>query len=231
MHRTVFLGAIAALTLFGCGESEPLAAARIELAETAFDAGRMEQGARIDHVFAFRNAGGHNLRITRVRPACDCTATIDTQSAIPPGGTAAIAASCDTSGVFGDIGRTISVFTNDPIHTAIQLRLSAKIDFDVAGKPRRLYVGRVRAGDMVRVQGRIVVDGGVQITGIDSAGPIIAANLVEVAGGISGERRFQVRIADNAPSGEFSNDLIVRTTSPTTPVLTVPVIGTVEGRA
>jgi hypothetical protein len=229
-HLLAFSLIVASLIL-GCGEPAPQAAARIELAESSFDAGRIAQGTRVDHIFALRNAGGHNLRITRVRTSCDCTATIDTQSAIPPGATAEIAASCDTTGAFGDITRTISVFTNDPTKTSIQLRLNATVDFDVAAKPRQLYVGRVRAGDTVKVQGRIVLGSGVQIARIDSGGPIVTANLVEVTGGVPGERRFQVRIAENAPAGEFTNELIVRTTSPKTPVLTVPVIGTVEGRA
>jgi hypothetical protein len=70
--QTLFLG----LALCACAEPDPGAAARIELAETAFNAGRVRQGTRIEHAFAFRNAGGHDLRVTRVRPSCGCTAAL-----------------------------------------------------------------------------------------------------------------------------------------------------------
>jgi hypothetical protein len=233
MRRTGLFRAslIAGLALLGCGQADPGAAARIDLAETAFDAGRLRQGVRIEHVFVLRNTGGHDLRITRLRPSCDCSATIDTDAAIAPGSTAEITAACDTSGSFGHIVRTVSVFTNDPVTTAVRLELSAEVDFDVAANPRQLYVGRVRAGDEVRTQGRIVFGGGAQITAIESSG-LVSARLVETAGaGPHPERRFQVRISDQAPPGSFTNEITIRTTSPTTPVLTVPVVGIVEGTA
>ena len=224
---------LAALALASCGEPTSGSAPRIQFGETSFDAGRIEQGARVEHVFVFRNGGDRDLRVTRVRPSCDCTAAVSSDATIAPKGTAEIATSFDTSGLSGKVTRTISVFSNDPAAPATLLHLTADVDFDVAAEPRRLYVGRVHPGDEVRVQGRIVLDGGAQVTRIESSGPVVAAELVEPAAGSPprNERRYRVRIAENAAAGEFTNEVTVHTTSRSTPMLAIPVVGVVEGKA
>jgi hypothetical protein len=230
-HRLLL--SVLLLSLFGCDAAEPGTAARIQFAETSFDAGRVEQGARVEHRFAFRNGGGRDLRVTRVRPSCDCSIALSSVTVIPPTATAEIAASVDTSGLFGRVTRTVSVFTNDPSAPATLLKLTADVEFDVAADPRQLYVGRVRAGDEVRMQGRIMLVGGTQVTRIEAPGKLFAARLVETAAGSPprSERRFQVRIAGSAAPGEFTEQLIIHTTSRTTPKLAVPVVGVVEGAA
>lgn len=231
MRRLPALLLLAALALVSCGESTSATAPRIEFAEKSFDAGRVEQGARLEHVFAFRNGGDRDLRVTRVRPSCDCTAAVSSDETIAPKGTAEIATSFDTAGLSGKVSRTISVFSNDPAAPATLLHLTADVDFDVAAEPRELYVGRVRPGDAVRMQGRIVLDDNAQVIRIESSGPVVSAELVEPAAGSPprNERRFRVRIAENAAAGEFTSQVTVHTTSRSTPRLAIPVVGVVEG--
>jgi hypothetical protein len=219
------------LCFFACGESTPGSAPRIQFAETTFDAGRVAQGARVEHVFVFRNGGERDLRVTRVRSSCDSTAGVSSETTIAPKSTAEVTASLDTAGLFGKVKRTISVFSNDPTAPATLLHLTADVDFDVAAEPRRLWVGRVHPGDAVTMQGRIILDGGTQVTGIESSGPVVTAELVEPAFGSppQNERRFQVRIAESAAPGQFTNQVTVHTTSRSTPMFAIPVVGVVEG--
>lgn len=224
---------LASVCAFSCDQVEPGAPARIEFGATVFDAGRVPQGTKIDHAFAFRNAGERELRITRVRASCACVAVADTDSAVQAGVTAEIAASFDTTGLFGEVTRTIVVFTNDPTSPAVQLKLRADVQWDVAANPRELYVGRVQPGEDVRVQGRVMLTGGTEVAGIDSTAAVVVARLVEPAPGSVQEsaRRFQIHIQEQAPPGPFTEEVTVRTTSRTTPLLTIPVSGVVEGKS
>jgi hypothetical protein len=222
---------IACVFTAGCGEAESRAPARIVLGETTFDAGHVSQGAKIEHEFVLRNAGERDLRITRVRSSCDCTAAAD--SPVAPGATAEIHASLETEGLFGDVTRTVVVFTNDPSTPAVLLKLKADVGFDVAANPRRFYVGRVAPGEDVRVQGRIMLGGGTRVAALESTGAVVTARLVEPAAGsvAADERRFQIHVRDGAPAGPFSEEVVVRTNSSATPALAVPVSGVVEGKS
>ena len=224
------LALMACLTL-SCSEAEPGVPARIAFGEKAFDAGRVQQGAKIEHTFVLRNSGERDLRIRRLRTSCDCVVTTGGDGVVPSGATAELGASFDTAGLFGDVTRTIAVFSNDPSSPAVLLKLKADVAFDVAANPRRLYVGRVDPGEDVRMPGRVVLDSGAEVVGIDTGGTVIAARLVEpVAGSVAmRERRFQIHIQDNAPRGPFTEAVTVRTTSDSTPSLTIPVTGVVEG--
>jgi len=224
---------IVCLVTDGCAEVEPGAPARVAFGATVFDAGHVQQGDRVEHAFVFRNSGDRDLRITRIRASCDCVAVKEIDSVVPGGATAEIAASLDTAGLFGDVRRTIAVFTNDPSSPAVLLKLEAEVDFTVAANPRRLYVGRVRPGDDARTFGRVVLDGGAEVTAVGSDGAVITPHLVEPAAGSvpAPERRFRIHIQEQAPAGPFTEAVTVRTTSRATPSLTIPVTGVVEGKS
>jgi hypothetical protein len=221
---------IGVVTLASCSETTIVAKPPlIELAETRYDAGRVRQGERVEHTFVFRNAGQRDLRISHVRPSCDCTAT-GAESVVPPGQTGEIVASFDTAGLAGEVTRTTAVFSNDPSAPVVHLKLIASIDFDVAANPPSFYVGSVQPGEEVRVQGRLAVAAGNEIARIESPGSVVEARLVEpaAAGAPAAERRFRVRIRDQAPAGAFTENVIVHTSSPRTPTLPIAVVGVVE---
>lgn len=220
------------LGLTACGGPETVAKPpRLELRETAHDAGRVRQGQRVEHTFVLRNGGERDLRISRVRASCDCTAA-GPQDVIEPGATGEIPVSFDTTGQFGSVTRTIGVFSNDPSAPAVLLKLTADVDFDIAAIPARIYVGRVRRGAEVRVLGRVALAGGAEVVRIQSSGQVADARLLgsPTDAGAWNERRLQIRIRDQAPPGAFTAVVTIHTTSARTPVLTVPVVGVVEER-
>lgn len=230
--RFLSFAVIVGLLACGCTEGPPSAAPRIAFGDRSFDAGSVRQGATVEHTFAFRNAGERDLRIIRVRAACDCVAVADTDAVVPAGATADIRAALDTGGLFGAVTRSVVVFTNDPASPVVLLKLKADVDFDAAAHPRRMYVGRVQPGDDVRTQGRIMLAGGTRVAALESAGAVVRARLIEpTAGTPNGERRFAIHIRKEAVPGPFTEELTVRTTSNATPALTIPVSGVVEGES
>lgn len=223
--------AIAALGLGACATEGIAPAPRLEIAATIHDAGRVHQGERIEHTFVFRNGGGRDLRINRVRASCDCTAG-SVPGPIPPGAVGEIPVSLDTTGRFGRITRSIAVFSNDPAAPALVLKLVADVEFDIAADPPQFYVGRVRAGDEVRVLGRVVLADRTEIMRVESPGPVAKVHLSpSVAAEGWSEHRLKVHIRENAPPGPFTDSATLHTTSARTPELSIAILGVVEERS
>lgn len=224
---------VSSLGLSACTGPETVARPpRLELNETTHHAGRVRQGDPVNHAFVFRNRGERDLRISRVRASCDCTAT-GPRDAVEPDATGEIPVSFDTTAQFGSVARTVTVFSNDPSAPAVLLKLTADIEFDVAASPTQIYVGRVHPGDEVRVLGRVALAGNTEVVRIESPGAVADARLVGAPtdAGAWEERRLQVRIREQAPPGAFSEVVTIHTTSARTPVLTVPIVGVVEEKA
>lgn len=78
-----------------------------------FDMGRIVQGAKVEHRFAFTNTGGSALVITDVRGSCGCTVGKDwPKNPIKPGGKAGITVTFDSEGRNGRQDRTVTVVAN-----------------------------------------------------------------------------------------------------------------------
>lgn len=203
---------------------------QVTFATTAHDAGTVSQGTRLVQTFAVRNAGGLDLTIDNVRTACDCVATIAGPRTIPPGGTAAIEATCDTARSFGSLSRTITVYSNDPAQPVTTLTLTADVDAAIAADPPALYVGRQAPGARVPFDVRLVF-------GAPTVGPPAAIDVdgraITVAGPTiapDGTPRLRVALRPDAPEGPFTDTIWVRTDANRTTPLTIPVVGIVDPR-
>ncbi|MGB1094607.1 MAG: DUF1573 domain-containing protein [Bacteroidia bacterium] len=70
----------------------------ITFEDTAADFGNIVDGAKIEHIFAFKNTGKGPVSIARVRASCGCTTPSWTQEVIPAGGEGKIVAVFNSSG-------------------------------------------------------------------------------------------------------------------------------------
>jgi hypothetical protein len=218
------------LGIGSCGESRPsFGPPRIDLSEKKYDAGRVRQGERVEHTFVLRNGGQRDLRVSRVRAACDCTAS-GIEDPLEPGAIGEIQVSLDTTGQFGNVTRTVAVFSNDPATPVVFLKVIADVDFDVAANPESLYVGRVRRGDEVHIPGRLALARGTEVVRVESPGAVAEARLAaaQTDVGAWNELRLHIRVREQAPPGAFAEVVNIHTTSALTPILEVPVIGVVE---
>lgn len=151
VHRRPGLAstALVPLLFFACGApgpSSPPLPPRI-----AFDApvhlfGTIENGATLAHTFSFSNRGGTDLTVDKLRTGCGCTATVEAERFIPPGGAGKILVECDTSAMFGQQRRTVSVYSNDPERSVTLLRLVGEVVAAAAVVPAPVDVGRIHRG-------------------------------------------------------------------------------------
>jgi len=86
--------------------------ATIEFEETTHDFGNIKEGAKVEHVFKFKNTGNVPLIVTAVEPSCGCTASDYTKTPVAPGGEGSVSLTFDSSGKPGATNKTAKVKSN-----------------------------------------------------------------------------------------------------------------------
>jgi Protein of unknown function (DUF1573) len=203
---------------------------RLALDQPAFDFGTVERGARVEHTFRLMNRGATLLRIEQVKSTCGCTVAVLSERDVPPGSEGRVAVTLDTAKLAGRTTKIVSVYTNDPTSPVVGLALSGQVNADLVVTPTPLYLGRVRRGQGVRRE--VLITPGTpaaiySVTTIERAHPALHARL-EPLPDAPGQRLI-VELDRDMPLGRFSEKLVLRTTSPREPTITLPVFGSVEG--
>jgi hypothetical protein len=104
------------------------AAPKIQFEAEELDLGRLLQGESRDFSFEVKNAGDAVLEISEVRPTCGCTSTGKGQYTIKPGGKATIPFTFNTGNFMGEQHKSMSVRSNDPDRSIVNLKFSATIE-------------------------------------------------------------------------------------------------------
>jgi hypothetical protein len=219
------LALLAAFALAACGRPpEPAAPPRLSVAEATHDVGQVPQGVPVEHAFALRNEGGAPLTLIELRAGCDCSAALEGDRDLPPGGQVTVRLRCDTSRTPGPQRRTLTVYSNDPEHRVVVLAVTGTVVLVAAAEPARVYLGPVVPGTgAARVVALRAGDDGVRFGGVAGGAPQLRPRLADV----DGVRALLLDVATDAPPGPFTTVVRVHTTSPARPVIEVPVAGIV----
>ncbi|HJQ84418.1 MAG TPA: DUF1573 domain-containing protein [Candidatus Binatia bacterium] len=203
---------------------------RLALEQPVFDFGTVERGTRVDHTFRVPNRGAGPLRIDNVKTTCGCTVAVVSDPVVAPGGEGRIAVTLDTARLAGRATKTVNVYLNDPQAPVVGLTLTGEVAADLVMTPTPLYLGRVRRGEVVRRE-VVVAPGRVGATyaveRVEHTNPAVRAALEARADGPG--QRVIVELDRDVPLGRFNETLTLHTTSPREPLLTLPVLGSVEG--
>ena len=225
------LGLLLSLSLFAACEADApprLAPPHLAFSSTAHDFGRVPQGVPVEHDFAFTNDGGTPLTVAQLRVACDSEAAVVGASDVPPGGRGTVHARFDTSAAPGPQRRTVTVYSNDPTQRAVLLTLTGTVALDAAADPPSVYLGPVPPGAArLREVALRAGSDGLRFVGASSAAPQLSVGVIDGADG----RALTIGTAADAPPGAFTAVVRVHTTSPTRPLIEVPVAGIVDASA
>ncbi len=216
----------------GLEEEEPAKPPpHLAFTETAYDFGRVPQGAAVEHVFPFVNSGGSDLSVMNLRAACDCQTTLVGPGTLPPAASGAIKARFDTDTVFGPQRRTVTVFSNDPIASAVTLTLTGEVELDVVADPAQVYLGVVPPGAPLlrEVTIRIGTDG-VRVGPAQSEAPQLVQQLADAPLDLYAAV-LTIGTAPDAPLGPFTTAIRIPTTSRVHPLLRIPVSGIIAADA
>lgn len=224
-HRFAF---VLALFLSGCETATPAPAPpKATLRETVFDAGVVEQGTEITHAFRLYNEGDQDLYVREVRSSCGCMVASPPPSTVAPGDGADIEITFNTTAYFGPVRRTASILTNDPEQPVRTVQIRANIEYEAAVEPPELYAGIVTRGQSVTAFPRVLLGDGIEITGLETKSKVVAVAWRDDPPSGS-TPRFTLSIRADAPTGEFRETVVVRTSSERRPAIAVPVVGTVS---
>ena len=195
-----------------------------------FDFGTVERGDKVEHVFRLVNRGGTLLRIEQVKNSCGCTVAVLSAADVAPGGEGRVAVTLDTARMAGRTTKVVTVYSNDPQTPVGTLTLTGEVMADLVVTPTSLYLGRVRRGapephEVLITPGR---PGAVYtVAAIEHTNPALRTRLEPRTDGPG--QRLAVDLDPGAPLGRFSEQLVLRTTSPRDPRITLSVFGSVEG--
>jgi hypothetical protein len=117
--RTLLIPLAAALALLACKpgarkETAPPPLTTVQVIDNTFDFGHLAPGETVGHPFRFKNTGDHPLHLRDIATSCGCATARLPEAPVPPGDTATIEITFDTTGKTGLQYKTIHVFTNTP---------------------------------------------------------------------------------------------------------------------
>ncbi len=100
---------------------------KIKLSSKRFNLGDVQEGKVIDFKVKIINEGKKPLHIKKVVSSCGCTAALMSSETIMPGGSGWLNVKFNSAKMKGKIARTVSVYSNDPVHPVETISLFANI--------------------------------------------------------------------------------------------------------
>lgn len=197
--------------------------------QQVFDFGTLDQGTPVEHTFVLRNAGTDTLIVDHVKSSCGCTVGVIAGREVAPGQETFVAVRLDTTRLSGRATKIVTVYTNDPAVPIFGLTLTGQVQTDLVATPTPLYLGKVRHGEGTQREISVLPGrpgAAYEVVDVQHSNPALHTSLVPVEGG---GQRIQVDLDRDVPLGRFSDQLTLRTNSPTQPALVIPVFGSVEG--
>lgn len=104
----------------------------IEFDNTTFDFGKIQEGAKVTHIYKVKNTGQAPLIIQNAQPSCGCTVPEWTKEPIPVGGSGFVKAEFDSKGKTGMQDKSITVTANSWPKVTM-LRFKAQVDAKPTG--------------------------------------------------------------------------------------------------
>jgi hypothetical protein len=201
-------------------------------AKAVHDFGVVEQGTPVEHAFALKNRGRGMVRIEGTQSSCGCTVAASDGQLVRPGDITWVRVRLDTAALAGRTTKTVILHTSDTRTPAVQLALAGVVLTDLMVAPTTVYLGRVWRGEPVRRElvvapGRPVTSTSYTVSAVETDSPALRTYVV--AGDKPNQQKVVIELDVEAPPGRFADHIIIRTTSPRQPVITVPVFGSVLG--
>ena len=93
-------------------KAEKVLIPNIEMLETSYDFGEMQQGESVTHEFMLKNTGDADLIITAAKGSCGCTVPEWPKNPIAKGEEAAIKVTFNSAGKSGKQNKTVTLVSN-----------------------------------------------------------------------------------------------------------------------
>ena len=121
LERKIISGALTENPASGQISSDTGAPA-IQFEHLEYDWGTVEEGAQVEHIFRFRNAGGSPLIINKASATCGCTVPTWPRDPVPSGGSGEIRVVFDSRGRLRQQAKYVTITANtNPENTRLKI--------------------------------------------------------------------------------------------------------------
>lgn len=202
-----------------------LAAPRLQTEAALFNFGRVAEGSKTEHTFRFQNTGDAPLIITKVRSSCGCTAALLSAKELAPGEWGEVKTIFNSKGFQGAVSKTIYIYSNDPDQQKTPFRLQGEVQKELLVMPARLRFSASKEKTPFTATINLRNEGTTPLflSNLKTTSEELQADLSssQLAPGESVE--ITVRLAPNTDKTRFSGYVTLRTSSPRTPTIRIPV--------
>jgi uncharacterized protein DUF1573 len=128
-------------------EAAPASGPRVAFASTTWRLDGVFAGEKVEHRFAFRNAGSEPLDVLGVKSTCGCTVADASRRRLEPGESSDVHVTFDTKNRGGDVHKAITVSTNDPREPHVALEITGRVLEECWGEPATVELGDRQRGE------------------------------------------------------------------------------------
>jgi hypothetical protein len=122
-------------------------APNVQLEETVYNFGSMEQGTSLSHVFKVHNTGGSLLQLEVGSTTCKCTAGDLSTQEVAPGEMTEVTLEWTAKTPPGPFRHGATLITNDPLQLRVELYVEGAVVESTSVVPSEFYFGNVQAGE------------------------------------------------------------------------------------
>jgi hypothetical protein len=198
--------------------------------KTSHDFGTIARGAKTNYSFQVKNLYEETIHIASVRSSCGCTAPRIVNPTIKTFETAEIVAEFNTVAFRGQHSATVTVTIDQPYFAEVQLQVSGNVRSDVVIHPGSVEFGSVNQGSGTTQKVSVQYAGRQdwEIVDVRSASSLFEVDVQETQrqnGRVSYD--LAVELKGSAPTGYFSEQLVLVTNDPRTGRIPLHIAGRV----
>lgn len=191
-----------------------------------FNFGKIIKGQKVEHIFKFKNRGNSDLKISKVKSSCGCTAAILTNKIIPSGENGEIKTTFKSGSYNGKVTKSITVKSNDPVSPSYTLTISGEIAEIISVSPKRINFGSVYIGGETNNTVTVTSDSHFEIEKITPSRTFLQASIKA-----EDENGYTINITskENHEIGRFSGVISLETDNTLQPKVKIPLFGEITG--
>ncbi|MBX9579523.1 MAG: DUF1573 domain-containing protein [Gemmataceae bacterium] len=202
-------------------------------AEKVKDFGTTPRGPVLVHYFRFTNTTGQPLTLGQPRVSCGCVSAAVSKNQVAPGETAAVIAHMDTRRIqTPNTTKSVTIYVPflAPAHEEVSLRVQTVCRDDLVMAPDTLAFGTVRKGQGGTATTKVTFtsDPNWKVTEAASTGGYVKAEVKEESrAGAVVTYAVTATLDKDCPAGNWTADIVLKTSNPAVASLRVPVTVTV----
>lgn len=195
---------------------------RIAFEQTTHDFGVVKRGEIVKHSFVYTNTGTETLEVLAVKPGCGCTSAGTWEREVPPGKTGSIPLQFNSTGFSGNVTKSVTVTFKDTAQSNMVLFLKAKVWTPIEITPATVLFQYGEGSTNVETRTVRIINNLETPLTLDApqvSNPSFKAALKTITPGK--EFSLEISTAPPMPSSTFTAQIILKTSSPEMPTLTI----------